>query len=78
MFKLIKASSPGWEKVFATKAEACAELSKHICCECLAGEHNYVGCPTEYRDKPNPLDINELLGTSCGCEYWFEEEPTAH
>lgn len=79
MFRLIKASLPNdWEKVFATKADACAELRKHICRECLAGEHNYVGCETEYTTPPNPDDIDALLGTSCGWEFWLEEEQATH
>lgn len=74
MFRLIKASSPGWEKDFPTKVEACSELLRHICGECLAGEHRYVGVATEYGDIPDRKDIHALLGTTCGCEFWLEEE----
>lgn len=62
-YKLIKASSPGWEKDFATKEEATEELRKYICYECmddLFEEYSY--------------NLADLLSTSCGCEFWVEEE----
>lgn len=78
MFRLIKASEPSWEKVFATKADAAKELCHHICGECLSGEHNYIGCETEYTERPDRHNIHALLGTACGCEFWLEEESAAH
>lgn len=82
MHKLIKASSPGWEKEFSTIEEARVELLKHICGSCLAGELRYVdtsqedGFGVETREPPDQDDIHSLLGTSCGCEYWYEPPQT--
>jgi hypothetical protein len=82
MHKLIKASSPGWEKEFGSQKEATAELLKHVCKSCLAGELEYVdseaedGFSVELGKKPDPSDIGALLGTPCGCEYWYE--PPSH
>lgn len=78
-FKLIKASSPGWEKEFPTKGDATKELHNHICKSCLSGELEYVdseaenGMSVEKRTPPDPHSLDDLLATPCGCEYWFED-----
>jgi hypothetical protein len=70
--KLTKCSAPDWEKTFATREEARTELLKYICSTCLRGDE-WPDLPAE---PPNPLDVNALLGTSCGLEYWVEESVT--
>lgn len=78
---LIKASSPGWEKTFATTDEARVELLRHICAACLAGgewetiDENGItsGIIPGAEPPPDQNDIRALLSTRCGCEYWLEE-----
>lgn len=84
MHKLIKASLPNdWEKEFHTKEEATAELRKHICKSCLLGEQEYVdsssesGLSVEKVTPPDPNSIEDLLGTPCGCEFWYEPPDTS-
>lgn len=78
MFLLIKASSPGWEKEYATKDEARAELLRHICKSCLTGRQEVVGeggvIEIEAEPPPNQSDIHSLLDTPCGCEFWLEDD----
>jgi len=77
--KLIKASSPGWEKDFPTIEDARQELLKHICGACRAGgewediddQGRTVGI-INAENPPDQSDIHALLGTPCGCEYWLE------
>lgn len=83
MHKLIKASLPNdWEKEFATKEEAAAELRKHICKSCLLGEQEYVdsssatGLSVEKVAPPDPNSMEDLLGTPCGREFWYEPPVT--
>lgn len=84
---LIKASSPGWEKVYTSKDELVDELRSHICGSCRKGQAIYIGdggvpivyeddavVDTEYDGKVYECrDINTLLGTACGMEFWVEE-----
>jgi hypothetical protein len=76
MHTLIKASAPGWEKKFASVEDARVELLMRICKSCLTGEQEYVGAGgttvIRPRPAPDPNDIHDLLGTPCGCEFWYE------
>ena len=70
-----------WKKAFSTEAEAVAELAKHICSTCMAGEIAIVdtGQPNCQRierlcDKPDPASACDLLSTPCGCEYELYDE----
>lgn len=73
MIILFKMSGEGWEKEFRTKADCTAELLKHICSKCLRGEDGVEG----HTPPPDPSDIEALLLTRCGAEYWIEEFPDA-
>lgn len=64
---LIKISDPGWEKQFPNEIELLAELKKHICGRCYAGE-NYDDDNSPKID-PDNCTIEELLCTPCGCEF---------
>jgi hypothetical protein len=71
---LHKYSIPGWTKEFDSVNQARLELLKHICTDCLNGDQYAVGVDEPYHQKaPNIFNINELLGTSCGLEYGYEE-----
>lgn len=95
MYTLIKQSAPGWEKVFVTESEAKEELYKWVCKGCLkdirfeqeTGESSLFGEKTrqlEYYESISPIQLhecglNDLLGTSCGCEFYYEEgDPCEH
>ncbi len=89
MYTLIKQSAPGWEKKFVSESEAKEELYKWVCIGCLkdirfeqeTGESSLFGekgRQAEYWDSLQPAQlhecgINDLLGTSCGCEFYYEE-----
>ena len=60
--KLIKLSSPGWEKDFDNKVELQAELFKYICFQCQCEE-----------GLTEISDIGDLLASACGCEFMMEE-----
>ena len=60
--KLIKLSSPGWEKDFDHKVELQAELFKYICFQCQCEE-----------GLTEISDIGDLLASACGCEFMMEE-----
>lgn len=75
MHRLIKVSNPGWEKEFETEADARAELLKYICKVCLSGKEYYSGELVQ-EPAPNQNYIHDLLGTSCGCEFWYEPPQT--
>ena len=64
-YELTKLSAPGWEQTFDSVQEAYAELSKHICKMCYDEFIEQYGHPVE--------DIYDLLWTSCGAEFMFEE-----
>lgn len=75
---LVKASLPGWEKRFETVEAARVELLKHICAACLAGgewecfdENGITTGIINAENPPDQNDINALLGTPCGCEFWL-------
>ena len=74
--KLIKLSSPGWEKDFDSETELKAELYSHICDMCRPGEI-YKDDGEEYVIW-DPVDgnssIGDMLSTACGCEYMVEDE----
>lgn len=81
MPKLIKASTPGWEKDFASESEARDELLKYICKACLVGgewddidENGLTTGITVTEDPPDQSDIHALLATPCGCEFLLEED----
>lgn len=73
--KLIKLSSPGWEKYFENEEDLIDELRSHICGICLfTGE-------CEYSDPVDVVyngvlyecrDLQTLLGTPCGWEFEVE------
>lgn len=54
-------ASPSWEKEFPTEQDAAVELRKWVCKGCLA-------------DIAHSHNINDLLGTACGCEFWLEDK----
>jgi hypothetical protein len=75
---LIKASEPGWEKHFPTEDEARHELLRHICKACLMGgdwtdfDENGICTDIEVTGPaPDQNNIDALLATACGCEFWF-------
>ncbi len=63
-------SEPGWIKEFNTEEELKKELFDHICSGCRSGCNEYVGGFT-IEEPPVTIDstIDEMLFTSCGCEY---------
>jgi hypothetical protein len=73
--KLIKMSSPGWEREFQMEEELKAELYSWICKDCKEGYED------EYEDDLifKSLSINidsslyEMLSTACGCEFGIED-----
>ena len=72
---LIKNSDPGWEREFQTEAELKTELYSWICKDCKEG------CDEEYGGFVHvepPIDLtsslDEMLSTSCGCEFYVEGE----
>jgi hypothetical protein len=79
-YKLIKYSSPGWTKEFLSERELCAELSQHICDECVRGDFTYFDENGEMVTDENIFpqinttsDYHDMLSTCCGCEYGVEE-----
>ena len=74
---LIKISAPGWEKELPDVASAAIELRRHICKGCLAGDPE---CDESGLDREvdgtvvECHDLNALLATSCGFEFYIEEE----
>ena len=75
--KLIKLSSPGWEKEFATQKELVKELRQHICQSCMDGTDYFIMADGDYREDrirepADPNDMDSLLNTSCGCEFMVE------
>lgn len=76
--KLIKLSSPGWEKDFPDKQTLVEFLKGCICSSCYEG-HTYFNEDGSIFDVDFPIDRNratleELLGTPCGCEFMVEDE----
>lgn len=78
MHTLFKLSKPGWEKDFATTEELRTELFKHICGVCRVGEEVKDSTTDEVIWEASPVDenstIDDLLCTSCGCEFDVEIE----
>jgi len=73
--KLIKASEPGWEKEVDTRYKACKILWPYICDDCRNGFARYVGIEEiEHHTIATEFDLDSMLRTCCGCEFWFEEE----
>lgn len=71
-----------WSKTFSTKEAAIAELRKHICACCMAGEIEIMDSKSDggsFRerlcDPPDPASAYDLLSTPCGCEYELSETP---
>jgi hypothetical protein len=60
-FILTKMSVPGWEKEFNTEEETRDELFRYICNECRKDD-----------EINSTSDIGLMLGTACGCEFWYE------
>ena len=60
--RLIKLSAPGWIKEFDTEEDCRVELNKHICSMCVE-EYSVTESST----------LDDLLWTSCGCEYTVED-----
>ena len=83
MLTLIKMSGPGWEKEFESETELKAELYKHICSHCCKGSkgsyYDDDGKEIEWEDPPITEDssLEAMLGTACGCEYWYENNELA-
>jgi hypothetical protein len=77
MLTLIKLSSPGWEKQFTNESSLKSVLYSHLCIDCREGRKVYIGqegFETEFDDPVNENStIDEMLSTSCGCEYMVEE-----
>lgn len=59
--KLLKLSEPGWELKYQNKTELQAKLYNCICEQCRCEEGI-----TEISD------IEHMLATACGCEYYTE------
>lgn len=79
-YRLIHYASDKPDMVFGTEEEARVELLKHICSACLAGgewegfdENGITQGIINIEQPPNQNDIQELLGTPCGCEWGLEE-----
>ena len=68
MYILTKASEPGWEEKFETEEEVRLKLLPYICPMCRAIEGVPGGSP------PDLNNLDDLLGTACGCEFWLEKE----
>lgn len=73
-----------WEKSFASKAEAVAELAKHICGSCKRGcwgcadeDQCDRGCEKNTNKVPKLDSARDLLSTPCGCEYGLHYERKA-
>lgn len=64
---LVKRSVPGWSKTFDCMSDAVTELRKHICAGCI--DEMYFNA---LDFDPDLNDINELLGTPCGCKFDYE------
>lgn len=76
--KLIKMSSPGWEKDFATEGELKAELYRHICGMCRRGledKYYYDGEEIVWEEPPITEDspLGDMLASACGCEFFIDE-----
>lgn len=61
-FTLIKMSAPGWDKEYDSEQDCRDELAKWVCRSCIDDE-------CDGREG----DLYELLGTSCGAEFFLEE-----
>ena len=74
--KLIKASEPGWEKDVDTRYEACKILWPHICGSCRDGLFGYLedGSQDYFGPPATEYDLDSMLSTPCGCEFWLEED----
>lgn len=68
---LIKLSEPGWIKTFTNEIDLRAELYKHICSHCREGELDDQLLLSEAVNENSSID--DMLSTSCGCEYQVEE-----
>lgn len=61
-FSLLKLSDPGWIKEYDNTLELKAELYTHICKDC---------CDVDGISETSA--IGNMLATSCGCEYDWEQ-----
>ena len=77
MTKLYKVSAPGWIKEYDNDIDLKAELYAHICDSCRAGCTEYLDDGTIWSvwDPVNEnSDVNDMLATSCGCEFDIGED----
>lgn len=68
---LIKLSEPGWIKTYTNEIDLRAELYKHICSYCREGELDDRLVLSDAVNENSSID--DMLSTSCGCEYLVEE-----
>jgi hypothetical protein len=73
---LIKISSHGWEKEFQTENELKEELYRHLCGHCKDGHKEEFEGELFYEQDPIDSDssLDEMLSTSCGCEFYVEDD----
>lgn len=89
---LTKLSAPGWEKTFLSEMDAKAVLYSHVCNTCLIDiAFEQVGGRSAYFMSPEDKElwmqchaveeyecsIDDLLGSACGCEFYYEVEDKA-
>jgi hypothetical protein len=65
--KLVKMSSPGWEKEFDDADKLRIELLSYICCSCMLGDPDF-----DFKPVSDDATVDELLATACGCEFDVE------
>jgi len=71
--KLVKLSSPGWEKEFQTELELKEELYSYICYHCREGCcEEFDGFELIEPAVDSDSSIGEMLWTACGCEFLVE------
>ncbi len=73
MYLLHKLSAPGYTLSTESLEHIYTQLHSGVCASCREDKE----LPEDFDRLPLRERLDALLGTACGCEYWFEELQSA-